>query len=105
LEEGLRKILPLMGEIGGGKIQDTDGRRRVSQDLLQFPGIPGSERGKRRALNFRIAILGEEGEDFNFFFDRNREFSCRPLPPDNTGRRPVTECVDNSSWNSLLLRG
>jgi hypothetical protein len=36
-------------------------------------------------LNFLIAILGEEDQDFNFLFEQNREISYGPFPPDDGG--------------------
>jgi len=54
---------------------------------------------------FEDDCLGNIIQDFNFFFQRNRQRALCTLATDDFGRRAFAKSVDDPFWNGGLPQG
>jgi hypothetical protein len=67
LQQGVQKILAFRRQVILGEIKDGNGGGGVSEDALQFLGIPAMKRLKRLGANGFVLVLGKDGQGLNLF--------------------------------------
>lgn len=85
LEQRLGQIPPCRGQVYHDKIQNGGRRCGVGEGLLKFQGVQGLESVERRIADGLVAVFRKQGEDFDLFFERNRQFARGSFSADDVG--------------------